>query len=142
MDLALFDLDNTLIAGDSDFEWAQFLIGKGILDRALYEAKNIEFYEQYKAGTLDIDIFLDFQLRPLAAHPAVGGPSPRLARILAARVPFPTDPAIGQRTGAAAGSRASRQWRPVRHRHCYQQLRHRSDRPRPVRSSASSESRI
>ncbi|KFB69785.1 HAD family hydrolase [Candidatus Accumulibacter vicinus] len=69
MDLALFDLDNTLIAGDSDFEWAQFLIGKGILDRALYEAKNIEFYEQYKAGTLDIDIFLDFQLRPLAAHP-------------------------------------------------------------------------
>ncbi|MBL8395632.1 MAG: HAD-IB family hydrolase, partial [Candidatus Accumulibacter sp.] len=33
MDLALFDLDNTLIAGDSDFEWAQFLIGKGILDR-------------------------------------------------------------------------------------------------------------
>ena len=69
MDLALFDLDNTLIAGDSDFEWAQFLIGKGILDREIYEARNLEFYEQYKAGTLDIDVFLDFQLRPLSRHP-------------------------------------------------------------------------
>lgn len=69
MDLALFDLDNTLIAGDSDFEWAQFLIGKGILDRDLYEAKNVEFYEQYKAGTLDIDVFLDFQLQPLSRYP-------------------------------------------------------------------------
>ncbi|SBT09801.1 conserved hypothetical protein [Candidatus Accumulibacter aalborgensis] len=69
MDLALFDLDNTLIAGDSDFEWAQFLINKGILDRELYEARNIEFYEKYKAGTLDIDVFLDFQLQPLARYP-------------------------------------------------------------------------
>lgn len=69
MDLALFDLDNTLIAGDSDFEWAQFLIGKGVLERALYEARNLEFYEQYKAGTLDIDVFLDFQLRPLSLFP-------------------------------------------------------------------------
>jgi len=69
MDLALFDLDNTLIAGDSDFEWAQFLIGKGILDRDLYEARNLEFYEQYKAGTLDIDVFLDFQLQPLSRFP-------------------------------------------------------------------------
>ena len=69
MDLALFDLDNTLIAGDSDFEWAQFLIGKGILERALYEARNLEFYEQYKAGTLDIEVFLDFQLQPLSRYP-------------------------------------------------------------------------
>lgn len=69
MDLVLFDLDNTLIAGDSDFEWAQFLIAKGVLDRALYEARNLEFYEQYKSGTLDIDVFLDFQLQPLARHP-------------------------------------------------------------------------
>jgi HAD superfamily hydrolase (TIGR01490 family) len=69
MDLVLFDLDNTLIAGDSDFEWAQFLIAKGVLDRALYEARNLEFYEQYKAGTLDIEVFLDFQLQPLARYP-------------------------------------------------------------------------
>ena len=69
MNLALFDLDNTLLAGDSDFEWAQFLIGKGVLDREVHEARNIEFFEQYKAGTLDIHAFLDFQLAPLARHP-------------------------------------------------------------------------
>lgn len=69
MNLALFDLDNTLLAGDSDFEWAQFLIGKGVVDRELQEAKNLEFYEQYKAGTLDIYAFLNFQLAPLARHP-------------------------------------------------------------------------
>jgi HAD superfamily hydrolase (TIGR01490 family) len=69
MKLALFDLDNTLLAGDSDFEWAQFLIEQGVLDREIYEARNLEFYEQYKAGTLDIHEFLDFQLKPLARHP-------------------------------------------------------------------------
>lgn len=68
MELVLFDLDNTLIAGDSDFEWAQFLISKGVLDREVYEARNLEFYEQYKAGTLDIHEFLDFQLKPLSRH--------------------------------------------------------------------------
>ena len=68
MNLALFDLDNTLLSGDSDFEWAQFLISKGVLDRELYEARNIEFYEHYKAGTLDIHAFLEFQLAPLARH--------------------------------------------------------------------------
>ncbi|MEW6314350.1 MAG: HAD family hydrolase [Pseudomonadota bacterium] len=69
MKLALFDLDNTLLAGDSDFEWAQFLIEKGVLDREVYEARNAEFYEHYKAGTLDIVEFLDFQLKPLSRHP-------------------------------------------------------------------------
>jgi HAD superfamily hydrolase (TIGR01490 family) len=67
--LALFDLDNTLLSGDSDFEWAQFLIEQGVLDRGAYEARNLEFYEQYKQGTLDIHEFLDFQLKPLARHP-------------------------------------------------------------------------
>ena len=69
MQLALFDLDNTLLAGDSDFEWAQFLIEKGVLDREVYEAKNARFYEDYKAGTLDIHEFLAFQLKPLSRHP-------------------------------------------------------------------------
>ncbi|TCJ13473.1 HAD family hydrolase [Parasulfuritortus cantonensis] len=69
MRLALFDLDNTLLAGDSDFEWAQFLIEQGVLDREVYEARNQQFYDQYKAGTLDIHEFLDFQLKPLARHP-------------------------------------------------------------------------
>jgi HAD superfamily hydrolase (TIGR01490 family) len=67
--LVLFDLDNTLLAGDSDFEWAQFLIEQGVLDREVYEARNLAFYEQYKAGTLDIHEFLDFQLKPLSRHP-------------------------------------------------------------------------
>lgn len=68
MNLALFDLDNTLLAGDSDFQWAQFLIEQRALDRELHEARNLEFYQQYKAGTLDIHEFLDFQLKPLARH--------------------------------------------------------------------------
>lgn len=69
MRLALFDLDNTLLSGDSDFEWAQFLIEKGVLDREVYEARNQDFYQQYRDGTLDIHEFLDFQLKPLSRHP-------------------------------------------------------------------------
>ena len=69
MELALFDLDNTLLAGDSDFEWAQYLIARGVLDREVYAARNEEFYRQYREGTLDIHEFLDFQLKPLARHP-------------------------------------------------------------------------
>ena len=69
MNLALFDLDNTLIAGDSDFEWAQFLITKGVVDREIHAAKNIAFFEQYKDGSLDINEFLAFQLAPLTRHP-------------------------------------------------------------------------
>ena len=68
MKLVLFDLDNTLLSDDSDFQWAQFLISKGVLDREVYEARNQGFYDQYKAGTLDIFEFLDFQLAPLARH--------------------------------------------------------------------------
>jgi len=68
-ELVLFDLDNTLLAGDSDYAWAQFLIEQGVLDRSEYEARNDEFFQQYKAGTLDIHEFLAFQLAPLAAHP-------------------------------------------------------------------------
>ena len=68
-DVWLFDLDNTLLNGDSDFAWAQFLIAKGVLDREVQESRNVQFYEQYKAGTLDIFEFLDFQLAPLARHP-------------------------------------------------------------------------
>ena len=69
MNLALFDLDYTLLSGDSDFEWAQFLIERGVLDREVYEARNQKFFDQYKDGTLDIHEFLDFQLKPLSRHP-------------------------------------------------------------------------
>lgn len=68
MKLVLFDLDNTLLAGDSDYEWGQFLIAKGAVDGPHYESKNRAFYEDYKAGTLDIYAFLAFALRPLATH--------------------------------------------------------------------------
>ncbi len=68
MNLALFDLDNTLLAGDSDYEWGQFLVNQGVLDRATYEAQNQQYYDQYVAGTLDIHEYLGFALRPLAEH--------------------------------------------------------------------------
>jgi len=68
MRLALFDLDHTLLSGDSDFEWAQYLVEQGVLDREVYETRNVAFYEQYKAGTLNILEFLDFQLKPLATN--------------------------------------------------------------------------
>jgi len=66
LELVLFDLDNTLLNGDSDYEWAQFLIEQGVLERDSYEHRNQEFFDQYKAGKLDIYAFLDFQLAPLA----------------------------------------------------------------------------
>ena len=68
MKLALFDLDNTLLAGDSDYEWGQFLVDRGVLERDAYEAQNAAYFEQYKAGTLDIHEYLGFALRPLAEH--------------------------------------------------------------------------
>jgi HAD superfamily hydrolase (TIGR01490 family) len=67
--LVLFDLDNTLLHGDSDYEWAQFLIEEGVLHADEYNAKNDWFYERYKDGTLDIHEFLDFQLAPIARRP-------------------------------------------------------------------------
>lgn len=64
--LALFDLDETLIAGDSDYEWGLHLVSLGIVDRVTYEARNQEFYDRYRAGTLVLEDFLEFQLRPLS----------------------------------------------------------------------------
>lgn len=69
MDLALFDLDNTLLNGDSDYQWGQFLIEEGILDRETHLAQTEQFYQDYKDGKLDIVAFLQFQLKPLATHP-------------------------------------------------------------------------
>ncbi len=68
MGIALFDLDNTLIAGDSDYLWGCFLVEQGIVDGASYEHANLRFYDQYKVGELDIFEFLAFQLRPLSEH--------------------------------------------------------------------------
>jgi HAD superfamily hydrolase (TIGR01490 family) len=66
--LAIFDLDNTLLAGDSDYLWGQFLVECGLVDGPRYARENRRYYEAYKAGTLDIREFLRFSLRPLRDH--------------------------------------------------------------------------
>lgn len=68
MSLAIFDLDNTLLHGDSDYLWGRFLAAEGIVDGDYYERENQRFYDQYKAGELDIREFLAFSLRPLAEN--------------------------------------------------------------------------
>ena len=65
MPIVLFDLDNTLLAGDSDYLWGVFLVEQGIVDGDYYARENSRFYAEYKAGTLDIFEFLRFSLRPL-----------------------------------------------------------------------------
>lgn len=67
--LALFDLDNTLLAGDSDYNWSLFLIDEGLLDANTHHERNEQFYQDYKNGSLDIYAFLKFQLQPLSQHP-------------------------------------------------------------------------
>ncbi len=64
--LAIFDLDNTLLAGDSDALWGQFIASHGHVDKEEYEKENLRFYDEYKAGTLDIHEFLSFSLKPLS----------------------------------------------------------------------------
>lgn len=68
MKLTIFDLDNTLLGGDSDHAWGQFLVDRGIVDAALYQQANDYFYRQYQQGDLDIMEFLAFALQPLAQH--------------------------------------------------------------------------
>lgn len=68
MALAIFDLDNTLLDGDSDYLWGKFLAGQGLVDGDWYERENQRFYDEYKAGTLDIFEFLEFSLRPLSEN--------------------------------------------------------------------------
>jgi HAD superfamily hydrolase (TIGR01490 family) len=69
MKLAIFDLDNTLIAGDSDFEWGEFVVSKGLVDATAYATQNAAFYEDYKSGQLDIIAYQRFALAPLVGIP-------------------------------------------------------------------------
>lgn len=69
MPLAIFDLDNTLLDGDSDYLWGKFLVAEGVVDAEFYDRENQRFYDEYKAGQMDIFEFLDFQLKPLADNP-------------------------------------------------------------------------
>lgn len=68
VNLAIFDLDNTLLGGDSDYLWGRYLIEQGLVDGEYYERENRRFYEEYKVGTLDIHEFLRFSLKPLSQH--------------------------------------------------------------------------
>lgn len=69
MALAIFDLDNTLLNGDSDYLWGRFLAEQGRVDGDYYERENQRFYEEYKRGQLDIREFLAFSLQPLSEIP-------------------------------------------------------------------------
>lgn len=64
MTLALFDLDKTLLEGDSDFEWGEFLVSKNLVDKKEYAKANIYFYEEYQRGTLDIVEYSAFSFKP------------------------------------------------------------------------------
>lgn len=65
MPLALFDLDNTLIAGDSDHGWGEFLVAQNIVDATYYTKMNDQFYQDYQNGQLDMSAYLAFSLAPL-----------------------------------------------------------------------------
>ncbi len=69
MTLAIFDLDNTLIGGDSDNLWGQFVCDRGLVDAESFGARNDQFYRDYQAGELDIDAYLRFALSPLIGQP-------------------------------------------------------------------------
>ena len=66
--IALFDLDHTLLPCDSDYEWGQFLARIGVVDSKYYAQQNDRFYQDYKDGKLDIQAFLRFALKPLSEH--------------------------------------------------------------------------
>ena len=68
MTLAIFDLDNTLIAGDSDHAWGEFLVEEGIVDAEAYRKANDRFYQEYLNGEMDILNYLGFALQPLSIH--------------------------------------------------------------------------
>jgi HAD superfamily hydrolase (TIGR01490 family) len=67
--LAIFDLDNTLLEGDSDYLWGRFLIEQGVVDPVHYDRENERFYAEYQAGTLDIFEYQRFSLAPVKGQP-------------------------------------------------------------------------
>ncbi len=69
MKLAIFDLDNTLLAGDSDLGWGHYLVARGLYDAQQYGAAHAGFYQDYLQGCLDIYAYQKFQLRVLIEHP-------------------------------------------------------------------------
>ncbi|WP_339615632.1 HAD family hydrolase [uncultured Gilvimarinus sp.] len=68
MALAIFDLDNTLINGDSDHSWGEFLLARKLVDEQAYRRQNDQFYQDYQSASLDIDAYLRFALQPLTQY--------------------------------------------------------------------------
>lgn len=68
MPLTIFDLDDTLLAGDSDHLWGTWLCEQGLVDAAIHASVNQDFHNDYLAGALDIAAYLRFALQPLAGR--------------------------------------------------------------------------
>ena len=68
--IALFDLDHTLIPMDSDYEWGEFTIALGWCDTSEFKQKNAEFFEHYRAGTLDIHAYVRFATQAIRTQGA------------------------------------------------------------------------
>ena len=83
MGLAIFDLDNTLLCGDSDHACREFLISQNLVDPQVHEAANNEFYRHYTEGTLNIDDYVRFTLCPVLDMP--------ISQLLALHETFMTD---------------------------------------------------
>ena len=69
MALAIFDLDHTLLNGDSDYLWGEYMVARQIVDKAEYQLENKAFLRDYQRGQLDNDKYLHFALKPLTQHP-------------------------------------------------------------------------
>ena len=69
MTLAIFDLDHTLLDGDSDYLWGEYMVENGVVDESKYRRRNRVFYEEYQRGELDNESYLAFALEPLTRHP-------------------------------------------------------------------------
>ena len=69
LQLAIFDLDNTLLNGDSDYNWSLFLIEHGVLDSDLYKERNEQFFKEYQSGNLDVIAYCEFQFKTLKDNP-------------------------------------------------------------------------
>lgn len=85
--LVLFDLDHTLLAGDSDVLWCEFLIARGILDRENFAARNATMDRDYRAGTVSARAFSEFYVSTLAGRSAAGWQPEREAFLREAIVP-------------------------------------------------------
>ena len=101
MNLALFDLDYTLLTGDSDHAWGEFLVEEGVVDGAEYKRKNDFYWAQYKSGTLDIREYLAFTLASIAGKSAAEL-VPLHQRYMAARI----EPMIGPKALALLANHA------------------------------------